>query len=62
MATPFTAVSYTHLRPDCLEDDVVELLSRLNMVKPVWVELGLQTIHESHTFPAAPQTRPQNNP
>ena len=34
-------------RPDCLEDDVVELLSRLNMVKPVWVELGLQTIHES---------------
>ena len=26
-------------RPDCLEDDVVELLSRLNMVKPVSVEL-----------------------
>ena len=33
-------------RPDCLGDDVVALLSRLNQVKPVWVELGLQTIHE----------------
>ena len=29
-------------RPDCLEDDVVELLSRLNMVKPVWVELDFK--------------------
>lgn len=34
-------------RPDCLQDDVVELLSELNKIKPVWVELGLQTIHES---------------
>lgn len=33
-------------RPDCLEKDVVTLLSRLNRQKPVWVELGLQTIHE----------------
>lgn len=33
-------------RPDCLGDDVVALLSRLNAIKPVWVELGLQTIHE----------------
>ena len=33
-------------RPDCLGDDVVALLSRLNSQKPVWVELGLQTIHE----------------
>ena len=32
-------------RPDCLPTDVVELLSKLNKVKPVWVELGLQTIH-----------------
>ena len=32
-------------RPDCLGDDVIELLSELNKVKPVWVELGLQTIH-----------------
>ena len=34
-------------RPDCLPDEVVELLSELNKKKPVWVELGLQTIHES---------------
>ena len=33
-------------RPDCLPDEVVALLSRLNKEKPVWVELGLQTIHE----------------
>ena len=32
-------------RPDCLPDEVVELLARLNRRKPVWVELGLQTIH-----------------
>ena len=34
-------------RPDCLPDEVLALLSELNRVKPVWVELGLQTIHES---------------
>lgn len=33
-------------RPDCLPDETVRLLSRLNKIKPVWVELGLQTIHE----------------
>ena len=33
-------------RPDCLPPDVLELLARLNRRKPVWVELGLQTIHE----------------
>ena len=33
-------------RPDCLPDEVVALLERLNRRKPVWVELGLQTIHE----------------
>ena len=34
-------------RPDCLEDDVVDLLKELNAIKPVSVELGLQTIHEA---------------
>lgn len=34
-------------RPDCLPDEVIELLAELNKKKPVWVELGLQTIHES---------------
>lgn len=33
-------------RPDCLGDDVIGLLSELNKIKPVWIELGLQTIHE----------------
>lgn len=33
-------------RPDCLPEDVVSLLRELNEKKPVWVELGLQTIHE----------------
>lgn len=32
-------------RPDCLGTDVLELLDELNRSKPVWVELGLQTIH-----------------
>lgn len=34
-------------RPDCLEDDVVEYLSKLNERTNLWVELGLQTIHDS---------------
>ena len=33
-------------RPDCLPEDVLDLLDELNRLKPVWVELGLQTIHE----------------
>ena len=33
-------------RPDCLPQEVVELLAELNREKPVWVELGLQTMHE----------------
>lgn len=33
-------------RPDCLGDDVIDLLAELNKIKPVWVELGLQTCHE----------------
>lgn len=32
-------------RPDCLGDEVLDLLRRCAQVKPVWVELGLQTIH-----------------
>lgn len=34
-------------RPDCLPDETIGLLSELNKIKPVWVELGLQTIHEN---------------
>ncbi len=32
-------------RPDCLDSEILTLLSELNHIKPVWVELGLQTIH-----------------
>lgn len=32
-------------RPDCLDEQVLELLDRINQIKPVWIELGLQTIH-----------------
>ena len=32
-------------RPDCLGEDVLALLSEINRIKPVSVELGLQTIH-----------------
>ncbi|MCH5304617.1 MAG: TIGR01212 family radical SAM protein, partial [Ruminococcus sp.] len=33
-------------RPDCLDTEVIKLLSEINKIKPVTVELGLQTIHE----------------
>lgn len=48
----FEAVSHPDIvglsigtRPDCLGDDVLALLERLAKIKPLWVELGLQTIH-----------------
>lgn len=34
-------------RPDCLEEDVLDLLAELDQIKPVWVELGLQTMHDT---------------
>lgn len=33
-------------RPDCLGPDVLRVIEAVNRIKPVWVELGLQTIHE----------------
>ncbi|TCS82092.1 hypothetical protein EDD72_11025 [Tepidibacillus fermentans] len=35
-------------RPDCLPDEVLDVLSEVNQKTKLWVELGLQTIHE-HT-------------
>lgn len=32
-------------RPDCLSNEILDLLEELNQIKPVWIELGLQTIH-----------------
>lgn len=43
---PEIAVLSIATRPDCLGDNVLKLLSELNQIKPVWVELGLQTIHK----------------
>lgn len=34
-------------RPDCLDNDIIQLLEELNHIKPVWVELGLQTVNEN---------------
>lgn len=33
-------------RPDCLGEDILAMLERLNKIKPVWIDLGLQTIHQ----------------
>lgn len=33
-------------RPDCLDEDILTMLEELNRIKPVWTELGLQTMHE----------------
>lgn len=42
---PEVAVLSIATRPDCLEPEILSLLEELNRIKPVWVELGLQTIH-----------------
>ncbi len=34
-------------RPDCLSDEILNIICTINRTRPVWVELGLQTIHES---------------
>ena len=34
-------------RPDCLPEPVIQLLKKLSRIKPITVELGLQTIHEA---------------
>ena len=34
-------------RPDCLENDKIRLIEELAKIKPVWVELGLQTSNEN---------------
>lgn len=33
-------------RPDCIQDDVLEYLAELNDRTNLWVELGLQSVHE----------------
>ncbi|OYP45120.1 hypothetical protein C8E03_10761 [Lachnotalea glycerini] len=43
---PDIAILSIATRPDCLSDNILLLLGELNCIKPVWIELGLQTIHE----------------
>ena len=43
----FTVGLSVATRPDCLPEEVIELLSEINKKKPVFVELGLQTVHDS---------------
>ncbi|MBQ7058067.1 MAG: TIGR01212 family radical SAM protein [Firmicutes bacterium] len=44
---PDVAALSVATRPDCLPEEVLDLLSRLNRIKPVWIELGLQTVLEA---------------
>lgn len=46
MDDPEVRVLSIATRPDCLGPEVLSLLSHLNKKKPVWVELGLQTMHK----------------
>lgn len=34
-------------RPDCFNEEIYSLISEFNRIKPIWIELGLQTIHEN---------------
>jgi radical SAM protein (TIGR01212 family) len=44
---PDIAILSIATRPDCINDEILQLLQELNQIKPVWIELGLQTIHEA---------------
>lgn len=46
LASPDVAALSIATRSDCLSDEVIALLADLSKVKPVWVELGLQTIFD----------------
>lgn len=43
---PKIAVLSIGTRPDCLPAEILQMLQELRAIKPVWVELGLQTMHE----------------
>lgn len=48
---PDIAVLSIATRPDCLPPEMLKLLEELSRIKPVWVELGLQTMHQqTHAF------------
>lgn len=45
ISDPDVVVLSIATRPDCLSEEILSLLDELNQYKPVWIELGLQTIH-----------------
>lgn len=47
MADPSVKILSIATRPDCLSEEILDMLVRLKQIKPVWIELGLQTIWES---------------
>ena len=47
IADPEVKILSIATRPDCLSPEILALLAELNQQKPVWIELGLQTIHET---------------
>lgn len=46
LACPDVVALSIATRSDCLSDEVITLLAELNQIKPVWIELGLQTIFD----------------
>ena len=57
IASPEIVALSIATRPDCLGPEVLALLQRLNQIKPVWVELGLQTIHPDSAVTSGAGTR-----
>ena len=43
---PEVAVLSIATRPDCIDEPTAAFLSELAHIKPIWIELGLQTVHE----------------
>jgi hypothetical protein len=46
LSNPDVVILSIATRPDCLNSEILALLSECNKIKPVWIELGLQTIHK----------------
>lgn len=46
MAHPDVVMVSVATRPDCLPPEIIKVLSEANRIKPVMVELGLQTMHD----------------
>ena len=46
LSSPHIAALSIGTRPDCFSDEIYKLINECNQIKPTWIELGLQTIHE----------------